>query len=162
MVIVMNMYMYTYHIKTLRHSMGPLYSHIQRLTVTFRKLLILTLKILSEITYMHVLSYFCTMSVLCSDGEGNITNSYLMSVTWCEFYLYKRKFLRTAIIHVRLNAFVSKGFKCLRMHGVNAHVLFEKKRCMQNKNNYVHVLWLHEWFSTCSINIVNIMVISDV
>lgn len=127
MVIVMNMYMYTYHIKTLRHSMGPLYSHIQRLTVTFRKLLILTLKILSEITYMHV-SHFCTMSVLCSDGEGNITNSYLMSVTWCEFYLYKRKFLRTAIIHVRLNAFVSKGFKCLRMHGVNAHVLFEKKK----------------------------------
>lgn len=57
------------------------------------------------------------------------------------FLLYKRKFLRTAIIHVRLNAFVSKGFKCLRMHGVNAHVLFEKKkRCMQNKNNYVHVL----------------------
>lgn len=83
MVIVMNMYMYTYHIKTLRHSMGPLYSHIQRLTVTFRKLLILTLKILSEITYMQymLLSYFCTMSVLCSDGEGNITNSYLMSVT---------------------------------------------------------------------------------
>lgn len=80
MVIVMNMYMYTYHIKTLRHSMGPLYSHIQRLTVTFRKLLILTLKILSEITYMHV-SYFCTMSVLCNDGEGNITNSYLMSDT---------------------------------------------------------------------------------
>lgn len=56
------------------------------------------------------------------------------------FLLYKRKFLRTAIIHVRLNAFVSKGFKCLRMLGVNAHVLFEKKRCMQNKNNYVHVL----------------------
>lgn len=44
------------------------------------------------------------------------------------FLLYKRKFLRTAIIHVRLNAFVSKGFKCLRMHGVNAHVLFEKKK----------------------------------
>lgn len=81
MVIVMNMYMYTYHIKTLRHSMGPLYSHIQRLTVTFRKLLILTLKILSEITSCMLLSYFCTMSVLCSDGEGNITNSYFMSDT---------------------------------------------------------------------------------
>lgn len=77
-----------------------------------------------------LLSYFCTMSVLCSDGEGNITNSYLMSDTVHDvsFLLYKRKFLRTAIIHVRLNAFVSKGFKCLRMHGVNAHVLFEKKK----------------------------------
>lgn len=142
--------------------MGPLYSHIQRLTVTFRKLLILTLKILSEITYMHVTILFL-YHVSFMQWLYAITNSYLMSVTWCEFYLYKRKFLRTAIIHVRLNAFVSKGFKCLRMLGVNAHVLFEKKRCMQNKNNYVHVLWLHEWFSTCSINIiVNIMVISDV
>lgn len=49
------------------------------------------------------------------------------------FLLYKRKFLRTAIIHVRLNAFVSKGFKCLRMHGVNAHVLFEKKGACKTK-----------------------------
>lgn len=38
------------------------------------------------------------------------------------FLLYKRKFLRTAII--RLNAFVSKG---LLEIGVNVHVLFEKK-----------------------------------
>lgn len=31
------------------------------------------------------------------------------------------------IIYVRLNVFVSKGFKCLRMYGVNVYVLFEKK-----------------------------------
>lgn len=77
-----------------------------------------------------LLFYFCIMLVLCSDGEGNIINSYLMLVIWCEFYLYKRKFLRMVIIYVRLNVFVSKGFKCLRMFGVNVYVLFEKKRCM--------------------------------
>lgn len=84
-----------------------------------------------EIIYMYVIILFLYyMLVLCSDGEGNIINSYLMLVIWCEFYLYKRKFLRMVIIYVRLNVFVSKGFKCLRMFGVNVYVLFEKKRCM--------------------------------
>lgn len=108
--------------------MGPLYSHIQRLTVTFRKLLILTLKILSEITYMHV-SHFCTMSVLCSDGEGNITNSYLMSDTWCEFSFIQEEIFKDGYHTCKIECIcLSKGFKCLRMHGVNAHVLFEKKK----------------------------------
>lgn len=86
------MYDTPHHNNTLRHW-GPLIiatfgdwlcSYFQEITTVNSN----TLDIVGQGIQCHTCMYLnIIMSewVLCSDSEGNITNSYLMSDAWCEF-----------------------------------------------------------------------------